>query len=314
MLQISSYPFRSRFIEIGGHRIHYVEEGVGAPVLFIHGNPTSSYLWRHVIPTVAAAGRRCVAIDLLGFGRSDKPDDVRYTLALHADIIGVFIRSLDLHNVVLVADDWGGPLGMYNVVANAGRFEAAVLIETFLWTFTYKDDFEPKFRMPFRMMRGPLGFFFVQVMNMMTKKLIPEHCPITEEGMQHYLDSASTIRSRRAMRAFVGLNPINGKPEASVRFIEAIRRKLPHLRVPVTWLKATPGVVPSDDYPPSLRQLEKLKATMPNLTVRDFGPGHHFLAEENPARVAQLIVEVIAPPHFEHGGARDNAVQPAMNA
>ena len=95
------------------------------------------------------------------------------------------------------------------------------------------------------------------------------------------------------MRDFVRLNPLHGKPEASVAFIEGIRAGLPRLTVPVTWLKAAPGVVPSDDYPPSLRKLEQLKQLLPHMDVKDFGPGHHFLAEENPARVVDLIVESI---------------------
>jgi haloalkane dehalogenase len=204
-----------------------------------------------------------------------------------------FIDALDLHDIVLVAEDWGGPLGMHDVVARPERYQAAILMETFLWTFTFKDDFEPKFRMPFRLMRGPLGFVFVQMLNMMTRKVIPEHCPITEEGMQYYLDSMPTVRSRRAMLAFVRLNPLHGKPDASVQFIDRIRNGLRGLEIPVTWLKATPGVVPSDDYPSSLRKLDELRQIVPRLSVKQFGAGHHFLAEENPGRVVELVTETI---------------------
>lgn len=290
----ATYPFRSDHVEVLGHRIHYVEHGEGKPVLFLHGNPTSAYVWRNVLPHVAEqTGRRGVAMDLLGFGASDKPDDLPYSLDLHARVVAGFVDALGLTDVVLVAEDWGGPLGMFDVTRRPSRYQAAILMETFLWTFTFEDDFEPKFRTPFRLMRGPLGFFFVQVLNMMTKKVIPEHCPITEEGLRHYLDAMPTIRSRRAMREFVGLNPLHGKPQASVDFIEGIRAALPSLEVPVTWLKATPGVVPSDDYPPSLRKLDELQRLLPSLVLEPFGPGHHFLAEENPARVVALVVEAI---------------------
>lgn len=290
----AKYPFQSGHVEVMGHRIHYVEHGTGAPVLFLHGNPTSSYMWRDVLPHVAdQTGRRGIALDLLGFGQSDKPRDVRYTLDLHARVVQEFVNALDLRDIVLVADDWGGPLGMHDVLERSERYKAVVLMETFLWTFTFADDFDPKFRMPFRLMRGPMGFFFVQVLNMMTKKVIPEHCPITDEGLQYYLDSMPTIRSRRAMRDFVRLNPLHGKPTASVEFIEHIRAGLPRLRVPLTWLKARPGVVPSDDYPPSLKKLEELTRLMPQMQLKDFGPGHHFLAEENPSRVVELVVEAI---------------------
>ena len=289
-----AYPFDSGFVTVMGRKIHYVSHGSGAPVLFVHGNPTSSYLWRNVLPHVAEhTGRRGVALDLLGFGRSDKPDELPYSLDLHAQIVTGFVDTLNLQDVVLVADDWGGPIAMRDVVRRQGRYEAVVLMETFLWTFTYEEDFEPKFRLPFRMMRGPLGFVFVQVLNMMIKKLIPEYCAITEEGMRYYLDSTPTVRSRRAMLEFVRLNPIHGKPQASVDFIESVRSGLPSLHTPVTWLKASPGVVPSDDYPPSLKKLEELTSLLPRMVIKQFGPGHHFLAEENPERVVELVVEAI---------------------
>jgi haloalkane dehalogenase len=288
------YPFESNFIEIAGHKIHFVSYGSGAPVLFVHGNPTSSYMWRDVLPEVAdQTGRRGVALDLLGFGRSDKPDDIPYSLELHAQIIRGFIDALKLNDIVLVADDWGGPLAMHDVVNREQRFQAAVLMETFLWTFTFRDDFEPKFRVPYRMMRGPLGYFFVQIRNMMMRKVIPQHCAITDEGMKYYLDSVPTIRSRRAMLEFVRLNPIGGKPRASVELIESIRARLPALKIPITWLKATPGVLPSDDYPPSLEKWNEMRRLIPHLVIKQFGPGHHFLAEENPRRVVELVVEAI---------------------
>ena len=98
------YPFADRYIEVGGHKIYCVEIGAGDPILFLHGNPTSSYVWRHVMPAVAqATGRRCVAIDLLGLGKSDKPDGLPYTLKLHRDIVAGAVDALGLNNIVLVA-------------------------------------------------------------------------------------------------------------------------------------------------------------------------------------------------------------------
>lgn len=289
-----SYPFAERDLKIAGHRIHCVETGAGDPVLFLHGNPTSSYVWRAVMPEVArTTGRRCIAIDLLGFGKSDKPDRLQYTLRLHRDIIAGVVEELGLSDIVLVAEDWGGPLGMHHLVHEPHLYRAAVLMETFLWTFTFADDFHPKFRIPFRLMRGPAGFVMVQVLNLMVKRLIPEHCPITDEGMRYYLDSMPTVRSRRAMLEFVRLNPLHGKPRESVRFIEEIRERLPALKLPVTWLMPSPGVIVSEDYPPSQAKFERFKALLPGLEVKSFGPGHHFLAEENPQRVAQLVNETI---------------------
>jgi haloalkane dehalogenase len=288
------YPFSDRYLTIGGRRIYCVETGAGDPVLFLHGNPTSSYVWRNVMPAVAAAtGRRCIAIDLLGLGKSDKPDGLRYTLKLHRDVVAGVVDALGLQNIVLVAEDWGGPLGMHHVVHEPRRYQAAILMETFLWTFTFADDFHPKFRAAYRLMRSPAGFVAVQMFNMLTKKLIPQHCPITNDGMQYYLSSTPTLRSRRAQLAFVRLNALHGKPRDSVQFIEEIRDRLPGLRVPVTWLMPSPGVIVSEDYPPSQAKFETFKTLIPHLEVKQFGPGHHFLAEENPQRVAELVSETI---------------------
>jgi hypothetical protein len=87
----------------------------------------------------------------------------------------------------------------------------------------------------------------------------PEHCPITSDGMQYYLNSVPTIRSRRAQLAFVRVNPLHGKPRASVQFIEEIRDRLPELKVPVTWLMPSPGVIVSEDYPPSQAQIRAVQ-------------------------------------------------------
>src|SRR5688500_13925507 len=102
------WPITGHDVTVAGYKIHYIEAGRGEPIVFIHGNPTSSYVWRNVLSEVARlTGKRCIAIDLLGFGGSDKPK-VRYTGGLHAAIVAGFIKSLQLQNVILVAEDWGG--------------------------------------------------------------------------------------------------------------------------------------------------------------------------------------------------------------
>ena len=96
----SEFPFTSRFIEISGSKIHYIEEGTGDPIVFIHGNPTSSYLWRNIIPYLTPYGR-CIAIDLIGMGKSDKPD-INYRFADHAKYVDGFIEKMELTNLKTV--------------------------------------------------------------------------------------------------------------------------------------------------------------------------------------------------------------------
>ena len=96
----SEFPFTSRFIAVSGSKIHYIEEGTGDPIVFIHGNPTSSYLWRNIIPYLTPYGR-CIAIDLIGMGKSDKPD-INYHFADHAKYVDGFIEKMELTNLKTV--------------------------------------------------------------------------------------------------------------------------------------------------------------------------------------------------------------------
>ena len=153
-------------------------------------------------------------------------------------------------------------------------------MESFLWPMTWKDDFSPEFRMPFRLMRSPFGYLFTQVFNIMTRKLIPQHCPISQDSLNHYINSTPTIRSRNALGAFPKLLPIGGKPRASFEFFEELQQGLRTFTAPVMWIKATPGVVPSDDYPPQAKRLGQVQSLIPHMVIKQFGPGHHFLAED----------------------------------
>lgn len=290
----AAFPFESRYTTVMGHRIHYVEAGSGDPVLFFHGNPTSSYLWRNVIgPVSRATSRRVIALDLLGFGRSDKPTAIEHTLQLHADVIEGFINNLGLKKLILVGDDWGGPLATHYAVRHRDNVQGIALMESFLWPMTWQEDFDPKFRAPFKLMRSPLGYLFTQVFNIMTKKLIPEHCPISRDALNYYIDSCPTVASRKALGTFPKLLPIEGEPKASHDFFMEIHAGLKTFTAPVMWIKATPGVVPSDDYPPQRKRLDEMKALIPQMVIKQFGPGHHFLAEERPERVAELVAQWI---------------------
>ena len=103
-----SFPYESKYIDVLGSRMHYVEEGSGDPVLFLHGNPTSSYLWRNIIPHISPIGR-CIAPDLIGMGKSDKPD-LDYGFFDHSRYVDGFIDALGLGNMTLVIHDWGSAL------------------------------------------------------------------------------------------------------------------------------------------------------------------------------------------------------------
>lgn len=127
---IPDFPFEPNYVEIDGMRVHYVDEGAkdASPVLLLHGEPSWSYLYRHMIPPIAASGLRAIAPDLPGFGRSDKP--VRrsdYSYASHVDWMRQFIEAIDLQNITLVCQDWGSLIGLRIAAENESRFARIVL-------------------------------------------------------------------------------------------------------------------------------------------------------------------------------------------
>ena len=131
---LPGYPFDPHYVEINGMRIHYVDEGAGETVLCLHGEPTWSFLYRKIIPSLAAH-HRVLAPDFVGFGRSDKfTEQAEYSFDLHTETLRGFVEALDLRDVTLVVHDWGGLVGLAVAAAHPERFARLVIMNTFLPT------------------------------------------------------------------------------------------------------------------------------------------------------------------------------------
>jgi haloalkane dehalogenase len=124
-----TWPFAPRFCEAAGFRQHYVDEGQGRPVLLLHGQPTWGYIWRRFIPPLASA-HRVVVPDHMGFGKSETPPDQVYTLRTHVANLAALIEALDLRDITLVMQDWGGPIGVGYAVRHPERIHSLVLMNT----------------------------------------------------------------------------------------------------------------------------------------------------------------------------------------
>jgi haloalkane dehalogenase len=132
---LPDFPFESRYRDLDGLRLAHIDEGEGAPVIFMHGEPTWSFLWRKVIPPVRDAGFRCVAPDLAGFGRSDKPTDIGfYSYDRHVELAATLLEDLDLTGATIVVHDWGGPIGLRLAVEHPDRIARMVILDTGLFT------------------------------------------------------------------------------------------------------------------------------------------------------------------------------------
>ena len=133
----SLYPFGSHWFASTAGRMHYVDEGAGPPILFLHGNPTWSFLYRKVI-TALRGSFRCVAVDLLGFGLSERPEAYGYTAQEHARTVGELVDHLGLDGFVMMGHDWGGPVGLAVAVARSERVRGVVLGDTWFWPADFR--------------------------------------------------------------------------------------------------------------------------------------------------------------------------------
>jgi haloalkane dehalogenase len=132
---LPDFPYKPHYREVDGLRLAHRDEGEGAPVVFLHGEPTWSFLWRKVIPPVLDAGFRCLAPDLVGFGASDKPVDIDwYSYDRHTAMAGTLLEDLDLREATIVVHDWGGPIGLRLAVEQPERVKRLVILDTGLFT------------------------------------------------------------------------------------------------------------------------------------------------------------------------------------
>ena len=132
---LPDFDFEPHYVDVGGMRVAYLDEGSGQPLVMLHGEPSWSFLFRHVIPPLRDAGYRCIAIDYVGFGRSDKPVDVEwYSYDRHTEVVTAVLDEVGIRDAVLVGHDWGGPIGVRAGVERPDLFARFALIDTPFFT------------------------------------------------------------------------------------------------------------------------------------------------------------------------------------
>lgn len=277
-----AFPFESRFVTVHGARMHYVEQGAGDPVLFVHGNPTSSYLWRNVIPHVSQQGR-CIALDLIGMGRSDQPD-IPYRLFDHVRYFEGFIAALGLRTLRLVLHDWGGFLGFHYAARHAENVTAIAFMETIVKPMRMADRSEG-FQRAFGMMRGPAGREKVLKENFFVERVLPGSIlrKLSEEEMAAYRRPFATESSRLPTYMFPNEIPLDGHPADVTAAVEAYGAALATAGIPMLLLAFTPGAILQAP------EIEWCRRTWPTLTVRELGKGIHFVQEDQPEAIGRAI-------------------------
>lgn len=281
------YPFQSHYVEIFGSQMHYIDEGAGEPILLLHGNPTWSYLWRNVIPHLTPLGR-CIAPDLIGFGRSDKPN-LEYRWFDHVKYLEGFIERLGLKNITLVLHDQGSGLGFHYAMRHEHNVRGIAFFEAIVRPYPWDEFSTPEFRELFRTFRtggvGSPGWNMIVEQNFFIEQLLPQAAarPLTEKEMNFYREPFRDPRSRVPIWRFPRETPIGGAPPDVWAAVSEYSRRLQQSRLPKLLLYAAPGALLTQ------AQVEWCQRNISQLEVVFLGPGAHFLQESSPARIGREI-------------------------
>jgi haloalkane dehalogenase len=272
-----------------GHEMAYVDEGVGRPVVFLHGNPTSSYLWRNIIPYVSDT-HRAIAPDLIGMGDSSKPD-IDYTYQDHADHLFGLLDSLELENAVLVVHDWGSALGFNYARTRPERVAAVAFMEAVVapvMPFGSYEEMGPSEEL-FRNLRTPgVGEAMVLEQNFFIDQLLGKMMvakPLSEEVMAEYNRYYPTTESRLPILQWARELPIGGEPAVATAAVAGNNAWLLESKIPKLLLYAEPGAIISP------QAAEWLGENVPNLETHFIGEGVHFLQEDQPEAIGAKLAE-----------------------
>jgi pimeloyl-ACP methyl ester carboxylesterase len=280
-----TFPFEPRYLDAGEVRLHYVDEGPpdAAPILMLHGNGTWGYMYRRPIAELSARGHRCLAPDHMGFGRSAKPPHLRsYTLQSHIDNLLALVDQLDLRDVLLVAHDWGGPIGLGAMLERRDRLRGAVLINTWAWELP---SFIPPFLREFRTdglgeILALAGNLFVESIpgGMARRDLDPLVMDAYRAPFPDYWSRVGTLAFQRDI-------PLTERDRSSAR-ISSIHRRLPELHVPVTLVWGMRDRV----FQPVF--LDQWRELLPSAKVVEPDDAAHFVLEDRPDAVIEAVAEL----------------------
>ena len=279
----SEFLYQSQFASVLGSKMHYVEEGKGDPILLVHGNPTSGYLWRNIIPHLKSHGR-VIAVDLIGMGQSGKPD-INYRFADHAKYLSAFIDELGLTNTTLVLHDWGGALGLDYAARNSKRIKRIALMEAVVKPASWQDTNLIE-RFIFKQFRGQESGDKLNIdQNYFIEKALPMFVgrKLSEAELSAYRRPYLKPEDRQPVAQWAREIPIDGQPADNHKRIGTNYKWLKKSDVPVLLLQASPGAI--------LKQpiVDQLKQDIPRLDVRSIGPGLHFIQETTPRKIGQVL-------------------------
>ena len=283
---ISTQELDKKFITVNGKRMAYAEMGTGDPIVFQHGNPTSSYLWRNIMRPLAERGR-CVAVDLIGMGDSEKldnPGPASYRYAEHRDYLYAAWDQLGItNNVTLVIHDWGSALGFEWAMRNPERVKAIVYMEAIVRPMSW-DEWPEAIRPLFAGFRSDAGETMVLEKNVFVDRVLPGSVlrGLTDAEMEVYRRPFKTAgEDRRPTLSWPRHIPLDGEPADVCAVVDAYGKWLSECDIPKLFINAEPGAILTGEQREFCRNF-------PNQTEVTVA-GSHFIQEDSPAEIAAAI-------------------------
>ena len=284
-MPISSNPLEKKMVEVNGKQMAVHDSGSGQSVVFLHGNPTSSYLWRNIIPHVATTAR-CGAPDLIGHGDSDKLDDTspgQYTFVQHREYLDGVLDALDLgDDIILVIHDWGSALGFDWANRHRDRVAGIVFMEAIVRPVTW-DEWPELARPIFQAFRSDAGEEMVIEKNLFVAAVLPGSIirDFEPAEMDEYRKPFTEPQHRRPTLTWPRQIPIDGEPAEVVEIVQSYADWLSGASLPKLFVNADPGAILTGAQRDFVRSWPNLS----EVTVH----GNHFLQEDSPDEIGQAI-------------------------
>ena len=282
-----------QYLEVNGKRMAYVEMGEGDPIVFQHGNPTSSYLWRNIMPHVQDLGR-CIALDLIGMGDSEKLEDPgpdRYTFVEHYEYFDAAMAALGVTDkVTLVIHDWGSALGFHWANQHRDAVQGICYMEAIVAPFPNWDDWDEGAAGLFQGFRSPAGEDMVLNKNIFVERVLPGSVlrGLTDAEMAVYRRPfAQAGEDRRPTLTWPRQIPVAGEPADVTRIAADYAAWLQESPVPKLFVNAEPGAILTGTR-------RELARTFPNQTEVTVA-GSHFIQEDSPDEIGQALREWLVP-------------------
>lgn len=283
---MSSWSEQKKFVRVDGRRMAYVEMGSGRPLVFQHGNPTSSYLWRNILPKLASLGR-CIAVDLIGMGDSDKLPDSgpsRYTFAEHSHYLDGAFSALGIEqDIVFVLHDWGSALGFDWMRRHPGAVAGVAHMEGIVKPLRW-DEWPAGASEIFRAFRSEAGDDLVLNKNVFVENVLPKSIlrPLSEEEMEVYrAPFRNAGEDRRPTLSWPRQIPLGNQPADVCALVEAYGAYLKHAPMPKLFISAKPGMI-MNGAPAEVAR------SWPNTTEVEV-KGLHFIQEDSPDEIAAAL-------------------------